>query len=167
MASQDERIVEPITAQTPFQTSTTAFHALGTPGRDDYGNEFIYVQGVASVAAGDCCTVSSAGLLERVTTTTIVSSTRGRRFCWPQAAIVANNYGWALTKCIRNPNSSYLINVKASAAAGAALYATTTAGVLDDAATEAGRITGVRLTTSQVGTDGTIATFQLDAADYT
>ena len=105
-------------------TSTTKELPLGTVVRanhDDYGyGEFIYLQGVASTAQGDCVTFDEAGLTARS-----VADAKGR-------------VGVAMSANIANQPGFYCIygqvpcEVKPSFADNGVLYLTSTAGHLDD-----------------------------------
>jgi len=97
-------------------------HELGSRAFDEDGNEYIYLQGVASTAAGSCVTYDEAHA------TTLAISDAVGRVAIAMAAIVADKYGW------------YQIYGKNTAAiAGAAitadkqLYLSATAGSIDDA----------------------------------
>lgn len=160
MAAGDEFIVGLLTPQAITATSTTQEHPLGAHGFDVFGNEFVYLKGVASTIAGSFVHYDSDGATTLVTTTTVlVANNRGQQFAIAQSANVASQYAWYAVKVVRNPNSTYKACVLANAAKGQSLYATTTAGYLDDSATQAGRVVGVRLTTANGGTDAAVTTF--------
>lgn len=67
---------------------TTLKHPLGTRARDVDGNEYIYLQGVASTVAGSWVVFDEAHL-----TTLTVANVKGRVGI-AMAAIVASSYGW-------------------------------------------------------------------------
>jgi len=67
---------------------TSAKHQVGTRAIDSDGNEYIYLQGVASTAAGDWVSFDEEGV-----TTRLVEDARGRVGI-AMAAIVASSYGW-------------------------------------------------------------------------
>lgn len=148
------------------ELSTTQQHELGSPGLDQYGNYFNYFQGVASTTRGDVVQVAQAGTTALLTTA-LMASARYRPLAVACAAIVAANYGWYLKRLIRNVESTWRLNVLASAAAFVPLYSTATPGSLDDAATEAGRVHGAHLQTAQGGTAGGNTTAVFDWLGYT
>jgi hypothetical protein len=63
----------------------------------------------------------------------------------PQIAIAENSFAWVAVQGVMN------VSVLASAAAGAALYSTATAGSLDDASSSVKLVPGLTLTTSNGG----------------
>lgn len=67
---------------------TSAQHTLGTRARDEAGNEYIYMLGVASTETGSWVTFD-----EEYTTTLLVTNASGP-VAIAQAAIVASRYGW-------------------------------------------------------------------------
>lgn len=67
---------------------TSIKHQIGTRALDPDGNEYIYLQGVASTAAGDWVSFDEAGV-----TTRLVENGLGRVGI-AMAAIVASSYGW-------------------------------------------------------------------------
>lgn len=85
------------------------------------GNEFIYLQGVASTAVGSWVTFTSAGV-----TTLLVAAGKGRVGV-AMAATVASTFGWYQ---IRGLASGLAL---ASFASGAKVWATATPGSVDDA----------------------------------
>lgn len=107
---------------------TTATARVGERVPDEYGNEYIYLQGVASTAAGSWVTYDEAGV------TTLLAANAIGPVAIAQAATVASTYGW------------YLIfgycsaKVAASFADNGNLYATATAGTADDAIVAGDRV---------------------------
>jgi len=96
-------------------------HPLGTRAVNG-GDEYIYLQGVASTVAGDWVTFDEAHL-----TTRAVANGKGR-VAVAMAAVVASSYGWY---------QIYGKNTVAKALTGfaddAQIYLTATAGSIDDA----------------------------------
>jgi hypothetical protein len=137
------------------ETSTTQKHPLGTLVRAKdpvYGEgEFIYLSGVASTAVGTWVTVHEDGW----TTTRLAANDIGR-VAIAMSANVASQYGW------------YQISGKAVglALAGYAdnglVYATATAGSIDDAVVAGDRVKKA-IGASAVGTPSTgLAEFEID-----
>lgn len=97
---------------------TAKKHELGTRASDADGNEYIYLQGVASTAAGSWVTFDEAHLTIRT-----VANALGR-VAIAMAATVASTYGW------------YLIYGKSTTAVGSktttedALFLSATPGVI-------------------------------------
>lgn len=116
---------------------TTQQVPLGTRARDASGNEYIYLKGVASTAAGDFVTYDSAFATARLAVggygPVAVAG----------AAIVADRYGWYQIAGV----SASTANVATDAAgAGKFIYASATAG---------------RATTTAATTDGIIGALPL------
>lgn len=99
----------------------SAVVALGTRAKDGSGNEYIFLKGVASTAAGDWVSFDEAFV-----TTRLVANAVGRVGI-AQAACVANKYGWYL---IYGTGQG---NCLAAFADNGKVYATATAGSVDDA----------------------------------
>jgi len=125
---------------------TTAKHALGTKTYDGDGNEYIYLQGVASTAANDFVTYDEAFL-----TTRLVANAVGPVGV-AMAATVASTYGW------------YQIWGSASGATdavadNAVLYIDATAGRVDDSAVTGDLVIGAITRSTDASTN--VATVQL------
>lgn len=101
---------------------TTLEHPLGTRAVDGDGNIYIYLQGVASTAAGDWVTFDEAHLTTRTAANAV------GRVGIAMAAIVASSYGWYQ---IYGKNT--IANVGTSFADNGKVYLTATAGRIDDA----------------------------------
>lgn len=110
---------------------TTAQHPVGTKAGDKDGNEYIYLLGVASTAAGSWVSFDEAGV-----TALLVADAKGR-VAVAMAAIVASSYGWY---------QIYGKNTIALALAGfvdnANIWSTATAGSVDDAVVAGDQIIG-------------------------
>lgn len=102
---------------------TTKNHALGTRAVDENGNEYIYLEGVASTVAGTWVSFDEAFATTRLVTNAIGS------VAVAMAAIVASRYGWYQ---IYGKNTIALGN-SGNVADNGQLYTTGTDGVVDDA----------------------------------
>jgi hypothetical protein len=142
-------------AQAVADTSTEKRHPLGTilkAESETYGEgEFIYLLGVASTTVASWVSVLEDGF----TTALLVANAKGR-VATSMSANVANSYGW------------YQISGKAvgKALAGYAdnglVYATSTAGSIDDAVVSGDRVKKA-LGASAVGTPSAgLAEFEID-----
>ncbi len=98
-----------------------AMHLLGTRSFDKDGNEYIYLKGVASTAAGDWVSFDEAHATIRA-----IADAVGR-IAIAMAAIVANKYGWYLIYGT-HPTAA----VKTAFADNGICYLTSTAGSVDD-----------------------------------
>ena len=157
MAAGDEFIVGLLSPQALTVTDTVQRHPTGALAWDNRGNEFVYLKGVASTIHGSVVTYDENGDTTLLTTTTILTANRrSESFAVSQSANVASQWGWYATKMQVNVNDTYKLAVLASAVKGASLYATATAGYVDDTATEAGRVLGLHLTATATGTDGVV-----------
>lgn len=125
-----------------MSTSTTKAHPLGTivQGVDSvYGQgEFIYLEGVASTAAGDAVVYDSAA----GTTTRTVAASKGP-VAIAMSANVASQYGWYQISGAGVVNSS-------GATSGSVCGTSSTAGQLGNTTT-AQQIEGMKFTTAQDG----------------
>lgn len=121
-----ETNVVPLGALT--DVDTTAKYSVGKRTRDNLGNEYIYLQGVASTAAGTWVTYDELGVTTRLAANAIGP------VAIAQAATVASTYGWYLIY------GTCLANVSAGFADNGNLYATATAGEADDAVVAGDRI---------------------------
>lgn len=122
-------------AQPLTDTDTVQNHQLGAiaRGKDPvYGyGEFIYLKGVASTAVGDAVIYNNnAG-----TTTRVVAGSKGV-LAWAMSANTASRFGWYQISGV------VVATVATAFAAAADLYATATAGTLDDAVVSGDLIAG-------------------------
>lgn len=107
---------------------TSALMRVGERVQDESGNEYIYLQGVASCAAGSWVTYDEAGV------TTLLAANAIGPVAVAMAATVASTYGWF--KIFGTATAK----VAASFADNGHLYATATAGTADDAVVSGDRV---------------------------
>lgn len=136
-------------------TSTTQKHPLGTIVKaydPTYGEgEFIYLSGVASTAVGSWVTVHEDGF-----TTTLLAANDIGRVAIAMSANVASQYGWYQIsgKAVGKALASYADN--------GLVYATATAGSIDDAVVAGDRVKKA-IGASAVDTPSTgLAEFEID-----
>jgi len=136
-------------------TSTTQKHPLGTIVRavdPTYGEgEFIYLLGVANTAVGSWVTVHEDGF-----TTTLLAANDIGRTAISMSANVASQYGWYQIsgKAVGKALAGYVDN--------ALVYATATAGSVDDAVVAGDRVKKA-IGASAVDTPSTgLAEFEID-----
>lgn len=110
--------------------STTLVHPLGTRARDADGNEYVYLTGVASTAAGSWVSFDEDNI------TLLLTANAVGRVGIAMAAIVASSYGWYQ---IYGKNT---IAVTDTVAADKQLYIDGTAGRADDAVVSGDMIVG-------------------------
>lgn len=108
----------------PNQVDAAALLPLGTVTEDEFGSEFIYLQGIGSTVVGSCVTYNAAGV-----TALLVANAIGP-CAFAMAAILANQFGWY---CIKNLVGTCPARAAAATAANARLFATATPGEIDDA----------------------------------
>jgi len=148
--------IEPqVVAQAIADTSTTKKMALGTIVRAEdptYGvGEFIYLVGVASTAVGSWVTVHEDGF-----TTSLLAANDIGRVAVSMSANVASQYGWYQIsgKAVGKALASYADN--------GLVYATATAGSIDDAVVAGDRVKQA-IGASAVDTPSTgLAEFEID-----
>ncbi len=106
---------------------STATEVIGARRTDEFGNEYIYLQGIASVAVGSW--ISTIILSRTASTTALLVAGAVGKVAIAMAAIVADKFGWFQVV-------GYTVAAKAisggDCAAGAALYSTATGGSVDD-----------------------------------
>ena len=120
---------------------------LGTRAMDKDGNEYIYLQGVASTADGSWVAFDEAHLTTLLTTNVI------GRVAVAQAAIVASRYGWYQ---IYGYDSGAKAISGGACAADVCLYTTSTAGSVDDVKTATEGIFGATSRVAESGSSGVI-----------
>ena len=102
---------------------TSAQHAVGTRARDNAGNEYIYLPGASSVAAGTWVSFDEAGAVTRLVTNCV-----GRVGIAMAAISATTSYGWYQ---IYGKNTIAL-GTSGGIADNAQLYTASTNGVIDD-----------------------------------
>lgn len=125
--------------------------AIGETCESSNGGEFMFVKAASAISQYDFVGISTNyNAASLSTSTTSLAPIVGVA----QVAIASGSYGWV---CLRGGGISG--NVLLSAATGAALYATTVPGYLDDAAFSSlqPKIDGVVCTTSRATTNGSTA----------
>lgn len=134
------------------ETSTTKRHALGqivTAMDPVYGaGEFIYLTGVASTAAGSWVTYDIDGA-----SALLVASAVGP-VAIAMSANVASQYGWYM---IQGKHSAGLSWGTLALASNAILYATASAGLVDDAVVSGDRIYGAKADAAKTTTTSLVA----------
>lgn len=150
------RIVNPIIGQQPIAvTDTTQNHPLGTKVRavdPTYGEgEFIYLVGVANTAVASWVTIHEDGF-----TTSLLAANDIGQVAVAMSANVASQYGWYQIdgKAIGKALADYADN--------GLVYATATAGSIDDAVVAGDRVKKA-IGASAVGTPSTgLAEFEIN-----
>lgn len=139
------RITDEIIGSQPIASnSTTARHPLGTIARATdpvYGaGEFIYLKGVASTAVGSWVTYNPDDF-----STALLAANAIGPVAIAMAATVANEYGWYQIqgKPVGKAAADFVDNAN--------VYATATAGTVDDAVVAGDRVKGA-VGASAVGT---------------
>jgi hypothetical protein len=82
-------VSSPMVAGAPGVVDAVALNPLGTEARDNAGNVYVYLQGVASTIAGSWVTYDEAGL-----TTNLATDSVPGPVAVATAAVVANKFGW-------------------------------------------------------------------------
>jgi hypothetical protein len=122
-----------------------------TRKRDNLGNEYIYLKGVASTALGSWVTFDELGV------TALLAANAIGQVAIAQAATIASTYGWYLIA------GSCQAKVAASFADNGNLYATATAGTADDAVVAGDRI---KCATGRSAIDATVTGCALVQVNY-
>ena len=147
------RITSPVIGvQRITETSTTANHALGTivtAVDPTYGSaEFIYLTGVASTAAGSWVTFDIDGA-----SALLVASAVGPVGI-AMSANVASQYGWYM---IYGKHPTALCWASLALASNALLYATASAGIVDDAVVSGDIIRNAKVDAAKATAVSTVA----------
>ena len=141
-----------IGSQPIADTSTTQRHSLGTivtANDPTYGSaEFIYLTGVANTAAGSWVTYDMDGA-----SALLVASAVGP-VAIAMSANVAGQYGWYM---IHGRHSAALSWGTLALASNALLYATASAGLVDDAVVSGDRIYNAKADAAKVTTTSLVA----------
>lgn len=117
------------------QVHSTKKHRLGTIKRDVAGNEYVYLQGVASTVAGSWVAFDELGVTTLLDTD--VAASMVSPIAVAQAAVDATTeYGWYM---VRGKTQA---NVEASFADNSKIFAVTVAGSADDSGTAGNQIVG-------------------------
>jgi hypothetical protein len=139
-------------AQAIADTSTTKQHPLGTIARaadPTYGEaEFIYLTGVASTAVGSWVTYDIDGA-----SALLVASAVGP-VAIAMSANVASQYGWYM---IHGKHNAALCWGTLALASNALLYATASAGLVDDAVVSGDLIRGAKCDEAKTTGGSTVA----------
>lgn len=133
-----------ITPSLVWTSTETPPYRPGQRGKDDDGNEYLFVQadsgGVTQYYAA--VVTSTSFVVDMIDTTNSAPGAQaGGIVCVPQVAIAASGYGWGLICGVGS------VRTAALAAKGTLLNTTATAGQLDDDATAGAEvINGIALT---------------------
>lgn len=100
------------------------------------GSRYVHVLSSDTIAQFDVIAITSAGVASRLTT---VNAIAANRIAVAQATLSSGYFGWGQ---ILGPTS---INALSTCSAGVALYATGTAGAIDDGPTTNTKIAGIQL----------------------
>ena len=119
----------------------TASEPLGTIRSDEFGSQFIYLQGIASVVVGDWVTYRVTSTTAAVTARAI-SGSKGH-LAIAMAAVVASKFGWFQIVGI---NLAAGAISGGAAAAGNPVFLTGTAGLTDDVDVADDRVFGATYT---------------------
>lgn len=129
----------------------TAINPVGTIAIATDGKEYIFLPGVAAVAAGNWVTYDEAFAI--LGTDSDVSASLTGPLAVATAAVVAGKFGWFAI------GGSHSASVAASCADNAKLYATSTVFVADDAVVTGNQIHGAICRSAE---SGGLATVQLN-----
>jgi hypothetical protein len=146
-----------MTAQAYYDLTAESDTCITQPGTEINveGATYVYAKANGALAQYGLAqlTVSTAGLVEAVpatiTTAGGASSVLPAVFCIPQFAVTDDYYFWAPVGPFAAKRDSSLFYVKAAVTcvSSAKLYATATAGVVDDVSTSAVQVQGLVLLT--------------------
>lgn len=133
---------------------TTQQVPIGTRAHDVYGNEYIYLKGIGSTAAGSVVTFDEAGV------TTLIAANAIGPVAVAMAATVANTWGWY---AVRHLGLSCACD--ASITDNAKVYIDGTAGRVDDTVVTGDQITGMVFRSTDTSNFATVQLFYPQATD--
>lgn len=139
-------------AGSPGEVLATEVTPVGTVAFDQFGNEYVFVKGVASGVEGFAVTFDEAGV-----TTALAANAKGP-VAWLTGALVAGTYGWAARK-----GQKLLALVAANTADNALLGRETTDGYIGDGRAAGDEIYGV---ISRAAVDATAALSAIQVYGY-
>lgn len=127
-----------ILGQSLTSVSATANHTVGTKVQADDGGTFVYVQAASGVAQYAGVVIGVDYVASSFSTAALTDgSGTAKEVGWAQTSIASGSYGWI--QLSGRPKGK----LAANCADRVTLYATSTAGVMDDATVSAAYITGV------------------------
>lgn len=139
------------------QNDSSPLFPVGTVADDSQGGQWIYVKSTAAIAQYDLCWVDETGFVA-LTMLNATTPAAGRPVILGIAQVAfptGTTYGWLW----RGPGGGVGVGLKVNALISCvkdvALYATATAGKVDDAATTNYKIGGFTLTATEPGTGTT------------
>lgn len=109
---------------------------IGVIRSDEYGNEFIYLLGVANVAVGSWVSFTITSRITGAAVALLAANAVGQVGI-AMGAIIAGKYGW-----FQIDGFNAAAKALASCAAGKILYGTSTAGSVDDAVVVGDKVYG-------------------------
>lgn len=118
-------------AGNPNEVHDSALNSVGAVAFDQFGNEYVYLKGVASTVEGDAVTFDEEGV------TTLLAANAVGPVAWATAAIVANKYGWYARR------GNLLGNVVTATSADSTVGRETTDGKVGDGRAAGDQIYGV------------------------
>lgn len=128
--------------------SETQLFKLGSEVKCEDGNTYVYVQANGAIDAYAACALSESH--EVVELTTAISGAVPTVVVVPQLAITDDYYAWAVKS-----GAAFSVLALASCAADVKVYTTTTAGAIDDTATDL--IQGLRLNATNGGSTAAVS----------
>lgn len=131
-----------VTSATGSSNDEGGLFALGTEVHSN-GNRYVYVRSSGAIFQYATVAVDTSNIARPVTK---ALADAGNRMAFAQTAIPATSFGFV---CYEGNNIS--VTVKASCAAAAPLYTTSSAGVLDDTVTSQTLIRGVVINAAASG----------------
>ena len=140
-------VIPPLTSN-----ESTAGIATGTVVATSDGGQAVYVQASSEIAQYNAVAVAVDYTVVNATTAALTQATgTGRQIAFAQTSIASGNYGWVQTsgrpKC----------KLAANCADRVALFATSTAGTLDDAVVSGAQVDGAVFRTSAAGAGTAVA----------
>lgn len=125
-------------------TTSVAQYALGTMVSTNDGGSYQYVQANETISQYAAVAIYGTQKVRMIETSIVTAAgeLQARVVGFAQVSMVSGYYGWVARQGV------VTVNVADDCAAGAMLFTTTTAGVLDDATVSAALVLGVQLTTT-------------------
>jgi hypothetical protein len=138
-------VITGIVTQSLTVASDTQKHPLNTLVYGDDGSLYQYVQATSTISQYMCVAIYGDGTMRPLDTSIAGAAgvLQARTVGFAQTSIASSYYGW-----VARQGAKIIFQVADDCAAGARLFTTATAGVVDDATVSEGLVVGLQLTTT-------------------
>lgn len=132
-------------------TSGSPSFGPGTRVLGSDGTQWQYGQAISAITAGAVCAIATSGTCGRAS---VGDAIAGRQLCFAQNAFAAAEWGWFALNGSGGPNNQLSVLVSSTATALAALYISSSTGILSTQGSSSATVAGVWLNASASATAG-------------